>query len=293
MSDTDDILNKDPEFENNPELRRYLDRLQSLKVPATKSKETAWNEIVTLIEAKEATQVKTISLRRFIPAVAATVAILLVASWLTYYNLNHVELFVEQGNTRSVVLPDKSTVNLNAGSSITYKRWGFTENRKVSMQGEAFFDVKTSGSFIVEADSKTIEVLGTSFNVYSRGVSFRVQCLTGKVKVDIKNIINTILSPGQAVKSIPGDVMPEIYTVDSLRTASWTRGEFWFDAEPLSSVLDEIERQFSIAIEFSGNNERLYTGYFNHNDLETALENVCIPLSLRFEITGPKKVKIW
>lgn len=293
MSDTDDIRNIDPDFENDPELKLFLDRMQTINVPARKSKSTAWNEIEESIEDRETSTVKTISLRRFIPAVAAAIAVLLVASWMIYNKVNRVDILVALGSTHTVILPDESTVKLNAGSSISYRRWKFSENRKVSLQGEAFFDIKPVGSFIVLTDSKTIEVLGTSFNVYSRDNSFRVQCLTGKVKVVINDFNTMVLTPGQAVKSKSGNGKPEIYTVDTLKAASWTRGEFWYDAEPLSSVLEEIERQFNITIESSDNTERLYTGYFKNNDLETALENVCLPMSLHFEIAGPEKVKIW
>jgi ferric-dicitrate binding protein FerR (iron transport regulator) len=293
MSDTDDIRHIDPDFEHDPELKLFMDRMQTIHVPARKSKATAWSEIKAAIEVGEITPVKTISLRRFVPAIAAAVAILLVASWMVFNKVNRVELLVEMGDTQTVFLPDESTVKLNAGSSISYRKWQFSENRKVSLQGEAFFDVKPAGSFTVVTDSKTIEVLGTSFNVYSRNNSFRVQCVTGTVKVVIKDANPMVLSPGQAVKTKSGNSQLEVYTIEPLKAASWTRGEFWYDAEPLTSVLEEIERQFNTTIESSDNTERLYTGYFKNNDLETALENVCIPMSLHFEITGPEKVKIW
>jgi ferric-dicitrate binding protein FerR (iron transport regulator) len=292
MSDINDIQNIDP-FENDPELKFFMDRMQTINVPATKSKATAWNEIEAAIESRETTPVKTIRLRRFIPAIAAAVAILLVTTWMIIHKVNRVDVLVEMGSTHTVILPDESTVKLNAGSSLSYRRWKFSENRKVSLQGEAFFDVKPAGSFTVVTDSKTIEVLGTSFNVYSRENSFRVQCVTGKVKVFITDGNTMVLSPGEAVKTRSGNDQSEIYTVDTIKAASWTRGEFWYDAEPLSSVLEEIERQFNITIESSGNTERQYTGYFKNNHLETALENVCLPMSLHFEITGPENVKIW
>ncbi|MBN1924434.1 MAG: FecR domain-containing protein, partial [Prolixibacteraceae bacterium] len=262
-------------------------------VPARKSKATAWNEFEAAIEVRETKAAKIISFRGFIPAAAAAVAIIFIASWMIIHKVNRVEILVAQGNTHTVILPDESTVKLNAGTSISYRKWKFNENRKVSLQGEAFFEVKPAGSFTVVSDSRTIEVLGTSFNVYSRSNSFRVQCLSGKVKVVIKDANSIVLSRGQAVKTKSGNSRPEVYTVDTLKATSWIRGEFWYDAEPLASVLEEIERQFNITIESPDNNERLYTGYFKNNDLKTALENVCVPMSLQFEITGQEKVKIW
>jgi ferric-dicitrate binding protein FerR (iron transport regulator) len=293
MNDTNDIRHIDPDFEQDPELKLFMDRMQTIHVPARKSKETAWNEIEAAIEVRETKTAKIISFRSFIPAAAAAAAIIFFALWVVVHKYNRVEILVAQGNTHTVILPDESTVKLNAGTSISYRKWKFSENRKVSLHGEAFFEVKPAGSFTVVSDSKTIEVLGTSFNVYSRNNSFSVQCLSGKVKVAMKNAKTMVLSKGQAVKTKSGNDQPEVYTVDTLKATSWIRGEFWYDAEPLSSVLEEIERQFNITIESSDNNERLYTGYFKNNDLKTALENVCVPMSLQFEITGQEKVKIW
>ena len=61
---------------------------------------------------------------------------------------------------------------------------------------------------------------------------------------------------------------------------------------PLTEVPKEIERQFNVRVESVNVQDRIYTGYFKNNDLETALQNVCLPMSLHYSVNG-KKVRIW
>jgi transmembrane sensor len=47
----------------------------------------------------------------------------------------------ENGQISKVELPDGSLVWLNAGSKMTYNNFFSAENRKVTLTGEAYFDV--------------------------------------------------------------------------------------------------------------------------------------------------------
>ena len=76
-----------------------------------------------------------------------------------------VTLTVPYGETASIQLSDGSMVELNSGSTIKYAR-SFGDERRVSLQGEAFFDVeKETRPFIVETFNGSVRVLGTTFNV--------------------------------------------------------------------------------------------------------------------------------
>ena len=68
-----------------------------------------------------------------------------------------------------VTLPDGSTVRLNARSSISYNSDFSVSDRRVRVEGEAFFDVKKDGhtKFVVSSENMEITVHGTKFNVYA------------------------------------------------------------------------------------------------------------------------------
>src|SRR5690606_3831137 len=66
-----------------------------------------------------------------------------------------------------VILSDGSKVFLNAGSTLTFPASFGADERRVHLEGEAFFEIAPmpSKQFIVEAGQQQIRVYGTVFNV--------------------------------------------------------------------------------------------------------------------------------
>ncbi len=92
------------------------------------------------------------------------------------------------GEVRSVVLPDESKVVLNGNSSITYKKPAdSTGSREVWLDGEASFHVthmQNQQRFIVHlADTLSIEVVGTEFNVIKRPSGTQIALKNGKIRL--------------------------------------------------------------------------------------------------------------
>ncbi|ACT94045.1 FecR domain-containing protein [Dyadobacter fermentans] len=89
-------------------------------------------------------------------------------------------------NTTEQILPDGTKVFLNYNSKLTYPENFAGDLRTVSLQGEAFFDVKPDAAhpFVIQANGTEIRVLGTSFNVKAYNEApVRVDVATGKVRV--------------------------------------------------------------------------------------------------------------
>ena len=78
------------------------------------------------------------------------------------------KLLSTKGSRSRSLLPDGTTVWLNAGSKLYYEN-DFNGTREVRLEGEAFFDVvkQTDRPFIVHTSGIDIKVLGTAFNVKS------------------------------------------------------------------------------------------------------------------------------
>ena len=87
-----------------------------------------------------------------------------------------------ENNYEQVELPDGSIVKLNKNSSITFD--SFDQERTVSLSGEAFFDViESEKPFTVTTEIGSVSVLGTEFNVKSKGDEFDVEVQSGEVEV--------------------------------------------------------------------------------------------------------------
>ena len=80
----------------------------------------------------------------------------------------------KRGSHLAVTLPDGSKVNLNADSRLTYKPYQWIISRNVELEGEAFFEVKQGKRFSVKSNQNKVNVLGTSFNIFSRPGNYRV-----------------------------------------------------------------------------------------------------------------------
>ena len=119
-------------------------------------------------------------------AAASVILLLAVSSFLMY---NYVPGFgkwdaVTAKNSIEIVqLPDHSTVSLNKNSRIVYLHRANSDKRVVRLSGEAFFDVQKNPQkpFVVKTGDTEVRVLGTSFNVKSKGQTVEVAVSSGKV----------------------------------------------------------------------------------------------------------------
>lgn len=181
-------------------------------------------------------------------------------------------LHVPAGQRLLFTFQDGTTVYLNARTTLTFpSRFGEKE-RRVMIEGEAFFDVaKDEGRpFIVSSKGVEMEVLGTQFNVYgySEVDYLCVGLLSGSLNVYRENLKTdgTILQPNQQAMIGDGYFMVEpIVDPDHFL---WTEGIYSFKNEPLGSILRKLELYFDIKIVVEDPDIYTweYTGKFRQRD---------------------------
>ncbi len=220
-------------------------------------------------------------------AVAAGVLVVLTAFW--YFRPAPDEQFITQtGEQESIQLPDDSKVQLNAASQFSFNPKTWKRNKKVELDGEAFFSVTKGQKFVVQTSNGQVSVLGTEFNVWNRGSLMEVTCYDGVVEIS-RNDKDLTLNKGISAHWQNGDWQTD--TLSSIpATASWTQGTVHFKATPLSRVLQELKHHYSIKITLVGNPQRSYTGGFPIDDLEAALVNISEPMELSYQILNGNEV---
>ena len=84
-----------------------------------------------------------VRVRTLNPWFAKIAATLLVTLGLTYffYATHTTNTVAETGNRTEFLLPDNSSVVLNAGSEAEFRTWNWDNNRVVELDGEAYFKV--------------------------------------------------------------------------------------------------------------------------------------------------------
>ncbi len=188
----------------------------------------------------------------------------------------------------SIDLPDASRVVLNALTAVTFNEKEWDSNREVNLEGEAFFDVAKGARFNVITSKGTVSVLGTEFNVKQRGTIFEVACFEGTVRV--KSGDNShILQAGDNFRSRDGEIT---LGKNSYKTPQWTDSMSYFQRVALSEVFAELERQYDVHIIIENvNTDQLFTGGFEHDNLENALLALSEPLGLEYQIIKPNTVR--
>lgn len=157
--------------------------LLSWKVPASQSKEEAWNMLAVKLANRPEPAIKKLPL--IVWAGTAAAALLLIFFVLSELMVFSPEVTNTTGYKQLVWLPDSSHIGLKAYSEIKYR---YGSKRLIKLKGEAFFDVKAGKPFQVEFPGGRLQVRGTSFNIraYSEA-SGRIDCFSGTVRLSVNN----------------------------------------------------------------------------------------------------------
>jgi transmembrane sensor len=221
---------------------------------------------------------------------AAASLIFLLGIWYLLTSKPLTEVAIAKGQHFEYQLPDGSDVTLNADSKISFKKEKFNNNRYLKLDGEAFFSVKKGSAFTVNTDFADIKVLGTSFNIYARDNVFKVSCLTGKVSVTSKDQ-SYIITLGESVE-LSNNQLNKFKDMNVGTITNWRIGEFNYYDVPLKRVLQEIERQFNVNFVGANIDNKYFTGGFTNKNLVDALDVVCIPMGLTYEIGSNSNILI-
>ena len=209
---------------------------------------------------------------------AATVIIILACGWIsaTFYESgscdNNNEIYAPAGQRACVTLNDGTIVWLNACSRLTYPSRFKGGQRKVTLVGEAFFDVAKNPSkpFIVSAGALDIRALGTKFNVFCHPKSGYIctSLLEGSVAVyePDKEKQGVVLKPENQACYQGGKI--QVKRIGDLEDFSWKEGIYSFHREPLGTIVQKLGLYFDTSIQISDTAllKKEYTGKFRQVD---------------------------
>jgi ferric-dicitrate binding protein FerR (iron transport regulator) len=265
-------------FDTLEKIAHYASHLETPTVDA----QAALAAFKTRSLSKKETKVRTLNFKTFFKVAAALVVLLTSSYFLFFNNTQSYETGIAQ--TKTFRLPDNSEVLLNAASKITFNEKKWENNRNLTLDGEAYFQVQKGETFSVQTADGIVKVLGTHFNVKQRRNYYEVSCYEGLVSVTYNN--ETVkLPPGKTFRV----VNKQIEDVDdsAAENPSWMQQESSFTGIPLNQVIAELERQYDIKIKADDvDTSKLFTGSFTHTNQKIALEAVTIPLKLSYKIDG-------
>ncbi|MCK5145739.1 FecR domain-containing protein [bacterium] len=222
--------------------------------------------------------------------ITAAAAILLIAFGSHRLFFADIVVKTAYGESRQVVLPDGSTVRLNAGSRLSWPRRFDDKARPVQLAGEAFFSVKKGETpFVVTTDNSSIRVLGTEFNVRARRHRTTLVVRKGIVAFASrqKRQKEIVLKANQMSVCNTQETPAPVTTVDMESALGWMLGLLTFQDATLNDVTDEVERIYNVEIDvaISDFNGRV-SGSFKEKSAEQVLKAVCVVHGLKVTNQG-------
>ncbi|MEH6681460.1 MAG: FecR domain-containing protein [Sediminicola sp.] len=193
------------------------------------------------------------------------------------------KLHIPNGKTFKIVLSDGTTVNLNAGSTLEYPvKFIKGQNRKVTLIGEAFFDVKKdeNSPFIVTSRSLDIRVLGTKFNVtsYPEDTDQKTVLIEGSVRLyetggEYDGDDSTLLTPGDMASWEGTEKKISVKQVDTELYTSWMQGKLVLKGMKFKDIEKKLERHYGVSIQNKSKElgDRVFTATFDVETIEEVL----------------------
>lgn len=182
-------------------------------------------------------------------------------------------------------MPDGSVVYLAGNTQLTYPERFDAKVRKVSLEGEAFFDITRNPGkpFLIETGKVMVEVIGTSFNVRTgQDGEFHLWVKQGTVKVSLKGEGRSglMVMAGEEVE-YHSRVLVKSKLTESSGTG-WYYKQMHFKDETLKDILHvlNLNYQTNFVLDDTLTGKRRLTATFSNEPAETMAELLCVALNL-------------
>jgi len=274
-------------FENSKDFEYLLKILRSSKYFKAPDYDVE-GELKRFKETQEKST-KVVKMNVFQMAVrVAAAALVFFSIWWIFLRENPTIIQTAAGEKSELILPDSSEVIINAVTSLSYNEKQWEKDRTIELEGEAFFKVTDGKRFDVQTPSGVVTVLGTQFNVKQRGSFFEVMCFEGMVQVESKGTM-VKLFPSKMFRLMNNKIDP----VEDFAwtTPGWISNESLFQSITYAEVIRELERQYNVHVNLKNiDQKQLFSGGFTHNDLNSALQSITLPLNISYEIKDDQHI---
>lgn len=251
------------EFLSNPdhmdELNSYLDEVSEESSSGIKlNVEAIRNEI----ENRRQPAGRSVRLASVIRRYAAVflLPLMVYTSWLTYRYFFTPEAYFTLATNKceqtSIILPDGSSVKLNVDTRIRYGTSFGKKDRRVAINGEAFFEVTKDPEkpFIVQVQNMEVRALGTAFNVrgYDHDAVIQTSLFEGKVEVGVNHgsgrLERELLTPGQSMVFSKETARADKKNFCQEIVGAWIDKQLLFENTPFDELVKNTERWFNVDI---------------------------------------------
>ena len=252
----------------------------------------AWERMTAQMQPAEKAHTGTVHRRRWFLYAAAAAVVLAVLGCALWWLIprSPQEPFMAQTaphQQQTVTLPDGTQVTLNASSKLVCSEQFGQNDRHITFEGEAEFDVKKNAAlpFVIQVGDYSVTVLGTHFNLsaYQQDEAYTLALIEGSVKVKYKQD-SVMVQPNEQVRFDRKTATFTKAPVQAVQSVGWTQGKLTFDNIPLQDLASKLERLYDVRISFADSQlaqEQVYISI----TVDQPFADVCAALEALLPIT--------
>lgn len=201
-------------------------------------------------------------------------------------------LRVEKGQEYAVTLADGTTVSLNSETSLRFPLPFAASERRVALDGEAYFSVTKDARhpFVVATDRGSVRVYGTRFTVTAyRNEPLRTVLVEGSIGFTSPRGNETRLAPGQQLTYDADAESVEVSQTDTEQHTAFAEDLFIFDDQPLEEIMTTLSRWYSCDVTFADTDSRsvrLSGRLRRGDDIRVLLDSYELTTGLKFKTEG-------
>lgn len=191
------------------------------------------------------------------------------------------EVYAQRCETRSVDLPDGSSIRLRPDTRVLYPSRFDGDTRTIYIDGEIYADIAKNPKkpFIVSASDMNVQVHGTQFIVksYPENDNIEVSLLSGSVSMkdtrEGRNFCKRLI-PGEMVRYNKTDGSFEQYNIN-LGNYQTIDDNIRFIDQTLDDIAKDLERKFDVDIIIEDENlarRQYYASFINDETIDDILK---------------------
>lgn len=236
---------------------------------------------------RQTNNVRSIKPTSYLHYAASIVVIISAAIGIYLYQNQPTEItLAEITEVQDVQLADGSEISLNEGSSLQYVEPFQNNERRLKLEGEAYFKVSKNPDkpFVVEVENVEVRVLGTRFYI-NRPEANQVDVLVEEGKVLVSyNDQHEIVEIGQSLSvNTNENTLTETIEHETGVDTFWKTRKLVFDLTSIQEVVEVINKAYDSSVSLEGPTEDCaLTVTFDNESFDNVLE--VISSTLNYEV---------
>ena len=264
--------------------------------------EEMWNHLQRNLDEPKILSPKKRRWQPIIYKVVATILLPVCLGLATYFGVEHMNkvsqdpfmVAVDYGQKANLTLPDGTKVWLNSATHLSYDAEYNKSDRKIYLDGEAYFEVTKNRHkpFTVESDAMRVRVLGTTFNFKcdKRCRIAEATLIEGEIEVKgNKDEGQIVLAPGQRAELNRNSGRLTVKQVDAKLYAVWRDNLIPFNKANIFTITKALERFYDVKIILSPDirSDKTYSGVLKKKStIESVLKSLQNSIPIEYKIVG-------